>query len=183
MAVRNAGRQAAGRGNLPSAGQFLVGVGEGAQVLLGGLAVQFKLRAGQTGGQLSITETTLDPHRLVPPHIHADEDEYSYVAAGTIGVRIGDEEFEAPQGSYLVKPRGVAHAFWNPADVPARTVEVVVPAGFEAFFEELAEASATGEAGQIQQRRGNLAAKYRLGYPTELLPELKAKHGLKLIGE
>jgi hypothetical protein len=60
---------------------------------------------------------------------------------------------------------------------------VVVPAGFEAFFEELAEASATGEAGQIQQRRGNLAVKYRLGYPTELLPELKAKHGLKLIGE
>jgi quercetin dioxygenase-like cupin family protein len=107
---------------LPSAGQFLVGAGEGAQVLLGGLAVQFKLRAAQTGGQLSITETTLDPHRLVPPHIHADEDEYSYVAAGTIDVRIGDEEFEAPQGSYLVKPRGVAHAFWNPADEPARTV-------------------------------------------------------------
>ena len=49
--------------------------GEGAQVLPGGLAVQFKLRAGQTAGRLSITEMTLDPHRLVPPHVHADEDE------------------------------------------------------------------------------------------------------------
>ena len=162
---------------------FLVGADEGAQVLLGGLSVQFKLRAGQTGGQLSVTETTLDPHRLVPPHVHADEDEYAYVAAGTIGVRVGDEEFEAPQGSYLIKPRGVAHAFWNPTEELARTVEVIVPAGFEAFFEELAAASTTGDARQMQQRRADLAVKYRLHYPTELVPDLKAKYGLKLIGE
>src|SRR5512142_31452 len=124
----------------------------------------------------------LDPHRLVPPHVHADEDEYTYVAAGTIGVRVGDEEFEAAEGSYLVKPRGLAHAFWNPADEVARTVEVVVPAGFETFFEELAQAFATRDAAQIQQRREDLAVKYRLGYPAGLVPELKAKHGLKLIG-
>jgi quercetin dioxygenase-like cupin family protein len=171
---------------VPMSGQsagFLVDIGEGTEVSLGGLVVQFKLRAGQTGGQLSISEVRLDPHRLVPPHVHADEDEFSYVAAGTVGVRVGDEEFEAAQGSYLVKPRGVAHAFWNPADEVARTVEVVVPAGFEAFFEELAQAFATGDAGQIQQRRADLAVKYRLGYPTDLVPALKAKYGLKLIGE
>ena len=60
---------------------------------------------------------------------------------------------------------------------------MVAPAGLEAFFEELAQAAATGDAGQIQQRRANLAVKYRLDYPTELVPELKAKYGLKLIGE
>jgi hypothetical protein len=78
-----------------AAAGFLVGAGEGAQVLLGGLAVQFKLRAGQTAGRLSITEMRLDPYRLVAPHVHADEDEYTYVAAGKIGVRVADEEFEA----------------------------------------------------------------------------------------
>ena len=77
--------------------EFLIDIGAGAELLLGGLAVQFKLRAEQTGGRLSITEMTLNPHRLVPPHVHADEDEYTYVAAGTIGVRVGDEEFEATQ--------------------------------------------------------------------------------------
>ena len=157
--------------------------GEGAQVLPGGLAVQFKLRAGQTAGRLSITEMTLDPHRLAPPHVHADEDECTDVAAGTIGVRVADEECEAAQGCYLVKPRGAAHAFWNPTDKLARTVEVIAPAGFEAFFEELAAASATGDARQTQQRRADLAAKYRLGYFTERVPALKAKHRLKLIGE
>ena len=183
MAVSNAGRQAAGQRKLQSADRFLVGVGEGAQVRLGGLALHFKLRAGHTSGQLSIAEMTLDPHRLVPPHVHADEDEYTCVVAGTVSVRVGDEEFEATQGCYVFKPRGLAHAFWNPADDPARTVEVIVPAGFEAFFAELAEAYAAGDARQLQQRRADLAVKYRLGYPAELVPELKAKHGLKLIGE
>jgi quercetin dioxygenase-like cupin family protein len=157
---------------------FLVEVGEGTELSLGGLAAQFKLRGEQTGGQLSIMSMTLEPHRLVPPHVHADEDEYSYVAAGTIGVRVGDEEFDATPGSYLVKPRGIPHAFWNPTDELARTVEVVVPAGFEAFFDELAEASTTGNAQLIQQRRAELARKYRLDYLTELVPGLKAKYGL-----
>jgi preprotein translocase subunit Sec63 len=77
----------------------------------------------------------------------------------------------------------VAHAFWNPADELLRTVQVVVPAGFEAFFEDLAAATATGDASQIRQRRADLAVKYRLDYLTELVPDLKAKYGLKLIGE
>jgi len=183
MAVSNAGRRRDGRADLRGAGRFRVGTGEGAEVLLGGLAVHFKLRARQTGGQLSSTETTLDPHRLVPPHIHAGEDEYTYLAAGTIGVRVAGEEFQAAQGCYVIKPRGVAHAFWNPADEPARTIEVIVPAGFEAFFAELAQASVTGDTQQIQQRRADLAVRYRLDYLTELVPELKARHGLELIGE
>jgi quercetin dioxygenase-like cupin family protein len=162
---------------------FLVEMGEGTKLSLGGLAVEVKVRGEQAAGQLTVMGMTVDPHRLVPTHIHASEDEYTYVVAGTIGARIGDEEFEAGPGSYLIKPRGIAHTFWNPADTPARTVEIVAPGGFEAFFEELAEAAATGDAGQVQQRRADLAAKYRLEYLTELVPALKAKYGLKLTGE
>jgi hypothetical protein len=55
-------------------------------------------------------------------------------------------------------------------------------AGFEAFAEELAQASATSDARQTQQRREHLAVKYRLSYPADLVPALKAKCGLKLIG-
>jgi quercetin dioxygenase-like cupin family protein len=95
-------------------GGFLVGIAEGAESLVG-LAVQFKLRAEQTGGRLSITDMTLDPHRLVPPQVHADEDEYTYVVAGTVGVRVGDEEFEAARRSCLIKPRGV---WLTPSGIP-----------------------------------------------------------------
>lgn len=162
---------------------FLVEIGEARQLSLGGLAVEVKVRADQAAGQLTIMGMTVDPHRLVPPHIHADEDEYTYVVAGTIGARIGDEEFEAGPGCYLIKPRRVAHAFWNPADTPAKTVEIVAPGGFEAFFEDLAEAATTGDARRVRQRRADLAIRHRLDYLTELIPALKAKYGLKLIGE
>ena len=73
--------------------------------------------------------------------------------------------------------------FGTPADTPARTVEVVAPGGFEAFFEDLAEAAATNDARLAQQRRADLASKYGLTYLTELVPDLKARYGLKLIGE
>jgi hypothetical protein len=45
------------------------------------------------------------------------------------------------------------------------------PGRVEAFFEELAAAS--GDARQTQPQRADLAAKYRLGYFTELVPALK----------
>jgi len=56
-------------------------------------------------------------------------------------------------------------------------------AGFEAFAEELARASAAGDARRTRQRRERLAVKYRLSYPADLVLVLKAKCGLKLIGE
>jgi hypothetical protein len=42
-----------------TAAGFLVGAGERAQVLMGGLAGQLRLRAGHTAGRLSDTEMTL----------------------------------------------------------------------------------------------------------------------------
>jgi len=40
---------------------------------------------------------TLDPHRLMPPQVHADQDEYTFVAAGTIGVRVADGSSKQPR--------------------------------------------------------------------------------------
>ena len=67
--------------------------------------------------------------------------------------------------------------------LPATTVEVVAPGGFEAFFEDLAQAAATGDAGRVRQRRAELVARHRRGYLTDLVPALNAKYGLKMIGE
>jgi hypothetical protein len=65
----------------------------------------------------------------------------------------------------------------------ARSACSSISLGFEASFEELAEASSTGDARLIQHRRADLALKYRLDYLTQLVPDLKAKYGLMLIGE
>jgi uncharacterized cupin superfamily protein len=56
----------------------------------------------------------------VLPHVHLREDEYPYVLEGTIGARVGDHKAIAGRGSYVIKPRGLIHTFWNPSREPAR---------------------------------------------------------------
>jgi Cupin domain len=102
--------------------------------------------------------------------------EYSYVLEGTIGARVGDHEVVAGPGSYLIKPRGLMHTFWNAGPSPARLLEVVAPAGFEAYFAELAEAGDPG-------RRQELAAKYGVTYSSDWVAGLISRYNLKLLGQ
>jgi mannose-6-phosphate isomerase-like protein (cupin superfamily) len=102
--------------------RFVVKPGEGRSVSLGGMGVVFKVSGVDTGGAFAIVEHPIEPGRLVLPHVHLREDEYSYVLEGTIGARVGDHEVTAGRGSYLFKPRGLMHTFWNagPRPRPAR---------------------------------------------------------------
>ncbi len=98
---------------------------------------------------------------------------------GEIGVLIGEEEFRAGAGSYVLKPRGVVHAFWNPGPEPARVLEIISPAGFERYFEELAGVLSAGgppDLGRISE----IAGGYGLTFHMERVPELLERHGLTL---
>ena len=153
---------------------IVVKPGEGRSVWLGGIWVVFKLSGADTGGALAVVEHPIEPGRLVLPHVHLHEDEYSYVLEGTIGARVGDREVVAGPGSYLLKPRGLIHTFWNAGPGPARILEVISPAGFENYFTELAGA---GDPGQ----RPELAAKYGLTYSLDWVDGLIDKYNLKLL--
>jgi quercetin dioxygenase-like cupin family protein len=83
---------------------------DGEQVPLGGLDIVFKITSDQTGGALAICETAVEPGRLIPAHLHDTEDEFTYVIDGRIGVLVGEEEFTADAGSWVVKPRGTSSA-------------------------------------------------------------------------
>ena len=99
-----------------------------------------KLFGAQTGNSFSLAEHPLGPGRLLAPmHTHRHEDEYSFVLAGEIMAQIGTEVVTAPAGTLVLKPRGVPHTVWNVSTRPARILEIISPAGFEAYFVELAE--------------------------------------------
>ena len=83
---------------------------------------------------MAIVEHPVAPRALVPPHVHQDHDEWSYILEGRIGARIGDDEFIAEAGSYILKPRRIPHVFWNPDDDPARILEIITPSGLEEMF-------------------------------------------------
>ena len=116
------------------------------------LGTRYLLRGEATGGRFALIEHEIPPRALAAPtHVHEHEDEYSFVLEGRVGVQIGDEEAVAGPGELVVKPRGIPHAFWNAGDEPARLLELISPAGFERYFEEMAPHLAGGGPPDLEQ--------------------------------
>lgn len=116
----------------------------------------------------------MQPGELIPPHTHTLEDEFTLVHNGTIGVRIGKNEYLAPTGSIIFKPRGILHSMWNPTNEPATLIETISPAGFEGFFEEMGRLTiANGNNGT--KTTDAVAAKYGATFQWELMPEMMAR--------
>ena len=159
----------------------LLSPGDGQLVWLGGLGVHFKLDGTDTQGAFAVVEHPVEPGALAPPHTHTREDEFSYVLEGTVGVKIGDQEFLASPGSYIVKPRGVPHAVWNAGPAPARLLEIIAPAGFEHYFVQLATLLRK-DGSPDEEAIERLASKYGLTYHLEQVPALIAKYGLNAPG-
>jgi quercetin dioxygenase-like cupin family protein len=149
---------------------------------LGGQGVDYKIEAADTEGRIAIVEQPLEAGRLVPPHRHHVEDELSYVLDGEIGYRVGDEEGVARKGCYLWKPRGIPHTIWNGTEQAALVLEIITPAGFEAYYRELAEL-AKHPGGPHLETRAELGRRYQLEYLPEWAPELMNRHDVRLPGQ
>ena len=144
----------------PSPETLTVPAGAGEVASLGALGVIFKVAAEQTGGAFTIVEHPMAPGALAPPHVHEREDELSYVLEGQVGFRLGDRDMTFGPGSYVVKPRGIPHAFWNAGAEPARIIEIIWPAGFEQYFRDFSRHLAAGPADPA--RVAELRARYGL---------------------
>ena len=97
---------------------------------------------------------------------------------GRFGVQLGDEVLEAGPGDLLFKPRGIAHAFWNAGEEPARLLELISPAGFEQYFRELAPLLAAPE--RDEAAIGEVVARYQLDIDFSTVPVLAERHHLRL---
>jgi quercetin dioxygenase-like cupin family protein len=157
----------------------LLGPDEGQVVHLLALGVRFMLDGEATGGAFSLVEHPLPPRALgAPLHTHHDEDEYSFVLEGRVGVQLGQDVLQAGPGDLISKPRGLAHAFWNAGDQPARLLELISPAGFEHYFRELAPLLAAPD--RDQAAIGELVARYHLDIDFATIPLLAEQHNLQL---
>ena len=157
----------------------ILGPTEGKAGSLGGIGVRFMIDGADTGEKFSLVEHPMPPYSLAAPlHRHSREDEYSFIVEGQMGALLGDEVVVAGPGDLVYKPRNQWHTFWNPGDVPTRILEIISPAGFERFFDELVEMGGALKA--APEQFGPLAERYGLEIRPETIPELLERFSLRM---
>lgn len=162
---------------MPTEGAKIVRSGQARAGRLGSIGVRFMVSGDESGGGFALVEHPLPPRALAAPlHRHSREDEYSYVLEGRIGARLGDEVVFGEPGDILFKPRDQWHTFWNAGDTEARLLEIISPAGFEKYFEELVELFVGGRP--APEVLAEVRGRYGLEVDPGSVPGLVAAHGL-----
>jgi mannose-6-phosphate isomerase-like protein (cupin superfamily) len=161
------------------AGVKLVGPDNGREGFLGSIGVRFMIDGADAAERFSLVEHPMSPRALAAPvHRHTREDEYSFVLEGRMGALLGDEVVEAGPGDLVYKPRNQWHTFWNAADEPCRILEIISPAGFERFFQELSDMGGVTQASPDELARLN--ERYGLEMQPDTVPGLLERFGLQL---
>ena len=157
----------------------VVGPKDGKAGFLGGIGVRFMIDGAETDGGFSLVEHPMPPRALAAPlHRHNLEDEYSFVLEGRMGALLGDDVVEAGPGDLVFKPRNQWHTFWNAGDEPCRILEIIAPAGFEKFFDELVDMG--GAAGADPEALAELSERYKLDMDPSSIPMLVERFGVRL---
>ena len=151
----------------------------GCEGFLGSIGVRFMLDGDEAAERFSLVEHPMSPRALAAPlHLHTREDEYSFVLQGRMGALLGDDVVEAGPGDLVFKPRNQWHTFWNAGDEPCRILEIISPAGFERFFQELSNLGGVVDA--EPEAVAELSVRYGLELRPETVPDLLERFGLQL---
>jgi quercetin dioxygenase-like cupin family protein len=92
-----------------------------------------------TAGRFALIELTVERGAEPPCHRHANEDEVIYVLAGDVHILVGTQRLSKTAGGAIFIPRGVEHGF-AVVSGQARLLTAYLPAGFEGFYRETADA-------------------------------------------
>jgi quercetin dioxygenase-like cupin family protein len=168
-----------------STGPRIIGPRDGKFLDLQSVGVRFMIWGAESGGTFSLVEHPIPPRTLVAPvHRHTREDEYSYVLEGRMGALLGDDVVYAEPGDLVFKPRNQWHTFWNAGDSTSRLLEIISPAGFEHFFNELGEQMVSAKAVSVAEvlNLPELGERYGHYFRPESIPQLCQQQGLTYPG-
>jgi quercetin dioxygenase-like cupin family protein len=165
---------------MESEGGHVLGPNDGRAGLLGSMGVRFMLAGNETGGGFALVEHPIPARALAAPlHKHSREDEYSFVLEGRLGALLGEEVVYGQPGDLIFKPRGQWHTFWNAGDEPARILELISPAGFERYFEQMVDLLEQSAGAPDPAKLGAIAAQHGLEVDRESIPRLTEQYGLR----
>jgi quercetin dioxygenase-like cupin family protein len=107
----------------------------------------FHRTSSQTQGESVLVETIVRPDGFVAAgHVHPNQTERFEILAGTLGLRLGNQELLTKPGDVAVVEPGTPHRFWNAGDEDARFLCEVRPAlHFESLIETMFTLAAEGK--------------------------------------
>jgi mannose-6-phosphate isomerase-like protein (cupin superfamily) len=89
------------------------------------------VRGADSDGRIAVMDNHVAPGTAQPPlHFH-DFDEAFYVLEGELTFQLGERRELRRAGELVFAPRAVHHTFANLGEVPARTLIISTPAGFD----------------------------------------------------
>jgi quercetin dioxygenase-like cupin family protein len=157
--------------------KLLIGPDEGAY--LPTLRITHKVTAEAFGGAFTSIEARLPSGEMIPPHTHSREDECNYVFEGELTFDIGGRVVVATVGAFVIKPRGIYHAFCNTGTEVARVLEFHTPGEFEDYYDEYERIVGSDMAEDERLKaRTELGERYGVTWHDELIPEAMARFGI-----
>jgi mannose-6-phosphate isomerase-like protein (cupin superfamily) len=157
----------------------LLGRDQGKAGFLASMGVRFMVDGDRSGGGFSLVEHPMPPRALAAPlHRHSREDEYGVVLEGRVGALLGDDVVYGEPGDLIFKPRGEWHTFWNAGEEPAQLLEIISPAGFELYFEELIKLPPDLDRDERVKTIAAIAERYGLEMDFGSIPSLIERYNL-----
>jgi len=117
--------------------------------------VTILLGGRETGGRVALVRSVERRGREPSRHTHRNEDEVVFVLDGALTFYLSNEEVQLRAGGSLFLPRGEEHCYRVISD-EARLLLILMPAGLESYYQELAEVS----VGPGIERFVTIAARY-----------------------
>jgi len=99
--------------------------------------------------------------------------------SGTLGAWLDGEEQTAEAGAYVWKPRGQWHTFWNAGSTPLRFIEVLMPGGFESYFQQLSQLVQAGSC-PTPAAMGAIAHEFGLDVDLDQTGQICEQFGVRL---
>ncbi|HET6859614.1 MAG TPA: cupin domain-containing protein [Streptomyces sp.] len=125
----------------------VVGPDDGETIVLGATRLRVLEDGSNTGHRLGLVESVLAPHTPGPPqHRHAQHDEGFYVISGALRFTVGDRDYDAAAGTFVMVPPGAPHTFANITDQPAVMLSTFTPDLYVQYFRDLQDMIAGGQA-------------------------------------
>jgi quercetin dioxygenase-like cupin family protein len=119
-------------------GPTILHQGEGKMLrIFGGGEYTVKVSSEASGGAFTLLDSLSPSGTVLPPHVHASDDETFFILEGEFEFRAEGRSLRAGPGATFFAPRGIAHSFTVTSDTPGRALILTAPGGFDRCMEEL----------------------------------------------